>query len=158
MTTNLPTRLDRTGIEAAIPHRPPFLLVDAIDAIEENAIEGRWRPAADAFWFQGHYPSEPVTPGVLLTEHALQTAAVLVSLRLAGFGEEDGIPVLSKLGGARFRRIVRPEEEVTTRVEVTERVGPAWFMKAKLRCDGQRVAEIEFVLTATAAAARAAGS
>lgn len=156
MTPSLPTTLDRSGIEAAIPHRDPFLLVDSIDAIEEEAIEGRWTPPADGFWFQGHYPGEPVTPGVLLTEHALQTAAVLVSLRLAGFGEEDGIPVLSKLGGGRFRRIVRPGEEVTTRVEVTERVGPAWFMKAKLRCAGQRVAELEFVLTATAAAARAA--
>lgn len=156
MPDQLPTSLDRAGIEAAIPHRAPFLLVDAIDAIETDAIEGRWTPPADGFWFAGHYPGEPVTPGVLLTEHALQTAAVLVSLRLAGFGEDEGIPVLSKLGGGRFRRIVRPEETVTTRVEVSERVGPAWFMKAKLRCDGQRVAELEFVLTATAAAARAA--
>ena len=47
MTPSLPTTLDRAGIEAAIPHRDPFLLVDAIDAIEEEAIEGRWTPRAD---------------------------------------------------------------------------------------------------------------
>jgi 3-hydroxyacyl-[acyl-carrier-protein] dehydratase len=158
MTSALPKSLDRAAIEAAIPHREPFLLVDAIDAVTENAIEGRWRPRADAFWYRGHYPGEPVTPGVLLCEHALQIGAVLVSLHLSGFSADDGVPVLSRLAQARFRRIVRPEDEVTTRVDVVERVGPAWVMKAKLRTSGERVAELEFVLTATGAAARAFAS
>ena len=71
--------MSRAEIEAAIPHREPFLF---LDRIVERSVEGlvsSWRVPADASWFEGHYPGEPVTPGGIISEHVFQSAAVFVS-------------------------------------------------------------------------------
>ena len=148
----------RAAIEAAIPHRDPFLFLDRVVDEGEESLTSEWRVPADAPWFRGHYPGEPVTPGVLISEHVFQTAAVLISRRLGGFDPEQGIPVLTKIERARFRRIVRPGEQISTRVEVRERVGPAWFLSGRSSCDNMAVLQIEFVLSATAAIQRAGES
>ena len=87
----------RAEIEAAIPHRDPFLFVDRILDRTATTLLSEWTIPEDAAWFRGHYPGEPVMPGVLLSEHVFQTAAVLVSETLGGFSPEDGIPVLANL-------------------------------------------------------------
>ncbi|HKX46040.1 MAG TPA: hypothetical protein VJP77_05010, partial [Planctomycetota bacterium] len=106
MTTR--TRLEapagRAEIERAIPHRAPFLFVDTVDAADDAGLDATWTVPADADWFRGHYPGDPVLPGVLVCEHALQCGALLVSRALAGFSAEDGAPVVAKLELARFRR------------------------------------------------------
>ena len=68
---------------------------------------------------------------------------------------EDGVPVLTKIEGARFKRIVKPGETIATEVRVAERLGPAWYLSAKVTCDGETVLRIRFVLSATAAMQRA---
>lgn len=146
--------MDRAAIEAAIPHRAPFLLVDEVVDRTETSLTSRWRVPPDGFWVAGHYPGQPVTPGVLISEHVFQSAAILVSLSLAGFDAGDGVPVLTKIEGARFRRMVSPGEELTTTVRVEERVGPAWYMSGTVACDGKKVLRIRFALSATAAMAR----
>jgi len=146
--------MNRAEIEAAIPHRAPFLFVDEIVERGDEGLVSAWRVPTDASWFAGHFPGEPVTPGVILSEHAFQSAAVFVSLELGGFSADDGVPVLTKIEGARFKRIVRPGETVSTTVRVTERLGPAWYFSAKTTCAGQTVANLRFVLSATGAMKR----
>ena len=147
----------RAEIEEAIPHRPPFLFVDAIEDRGEDWLETRWCVPEDADFFRGHYPGQPVTPGVILSEHCFQTAALLISNALGGFSPEDGVPVLTKIEGARFRRMVTPGETVTTRATVADRVGPAWYMKARVQGSQGKVLDIAFVLTATGALERSTG-
>ena len=65
------------AIKAAIPHREPFLLVDEIVEQSDNRIVCRKRFTGDEFWYRGHYPQFPLTPGVLLVEAAMQAGAVL---------------------------------------------------------------------------------
>ena len=144
----------RAEVEALIPHRDPFLFVDEVvarepdplpapDAAEGARLTARWTIAADRDFYRGHYPGEPVTPGVILCEHAFQTGALLVASSMGGFVAEDGVPVLTRVGGAKFKRIVEPGETVETTVEVTQRVGPAWYMRATVRVGGAVCVRLE---------------
>ncbi len=157
-TESKPSRLEapagRAEIEAAIPHRDPFLLVSEVLEVDEQSIVTRWTVPADADWARGHYPGQPITPGVLLCEHAVQSGALLVSRNLAGFDAADGVPVLTKLSDARFRKMVLPGQTVETRVEVTDRVGPAWILKARVTLDGKRAVELACTLSAAGAMSR----
>ena len=143
----------RKEIEAAIPHRDPFLFVERVLDDGDEHFETTWKVPADADWFRGHYPGTPVMPGVLISEHVFQSGALFVSARMQGFKAADGIPVLAKIESARFRRIVRPGETLRTTVGVRERLGPAWYMEGECTCEGETVLRIRFVLTATTAAA-----
>ncbi len=151
----------RSEVEALLPHREPFLFVDAIVSRDVTPDGGRitvaWRVPPDADFFRGHYPEQPVTPGVLLAEHAFQGGALLVALALGGFSNEDGVPVLTRIRDARFKRMVEPGDRLETEVVVHDRVGPAWSLKATVRCEGALVLKIAFALSATAAMARVTG-
>lgn len=148
------TLLDRSGVEAAIPHRPPFLFLDRVIDGGEDHLLGEWDVPMDAVWFQGHFPGQPVLPGVLISEHAFQVAAILISRALGGFAEDDGVPILTRIESAKFRKMVQPGDTLTTRVDVVERVGPAWRMKATVKHEGAKVAQLAYVLTASGALAR----
>jgi 3-hydroxyacyl-[acyl-carrier-protein] dehydratase len=141
------TRPEQREIEAAIPHRPPFLFVDRIVESSEEELVAEWTPPADAEWFTGHYPGRPIVPGVLLSEHVFQTAAILVSRLLGGLDAGDLVPVLTKIEEARFRRVVRPGETLICRVKIGERVGAAWYMSGDVRCEGKSVLRIRYVMT-----------
>ncbi len=145
---------DRRVIEARIPHRAPFLFLDRIIEESEESIRCEWRVPVDADWMRGHYPGQPILPGVLLSEHTFQTAACLISARLQGL-DDQGVPVLTKIESARFKRMISPGELVSTTATVRERVGPAWYMGAKVECEGATALRIQFVLAATGAMERA---
>jgi 3-hydroxyacyl-[acyl-carrier-protein] dehydratase len=123
-------RLDRGAIERRIPHREPFLFLDEV-ALEGETAVASWRVPEDAGFFRGHYPGNPITPGVILCEHAFQAAAVLLSELGQGHGETGGVPVLARIEKAKFRRMVRPGESLRTEVRLAERAGPAAFLEAK---------------------------
>lgn len=109
--------LDADAVQRIIPHRPPFLLVDCIVELEAGRrIVGTRSVRADDPWFAGHFPTYPVMPGVLLVEALAQTAAVLM---LHDVEKETAYPLFAGIDAARFRRPVRPGDEL--RLELTVR-------------------------------------
>jgi 3-hydroxyacyl-[acyl-carrier-protein] dehydratase len=138
----------RTEIEARIPHRPPFLFVDRVVERADDSIRTEWTVSPDSDFFRGHYPGQPVLPGVLMTEFCLQSAAILLCEPQADWTRRGAVPVLARLRDARFRRIVRPGETLCASVRIEEQVGPAYHLKADVRTvDGERVMSVRYVLT-----------
>ena len=142
--------MSQSEIHAAIPHREPFLFVDTILERHPERIVSEWHVPSDAPFLRGHYPGQPLVPGVLICESAFQTGAILC----ASEGVPEGaVPVLTKIGDARFKRRVGPGETLRCEVELDQRIGPARYMKARVTCGGELVLRVEFVVTVTAAGA-----
>lgn len=132
-------------IHAAIPHREPFLLIDEIVSRDDSRIHCRKKFTGDEYFFKGHYPNFPLTPGVMLCEAGLQAGAVLLSKQANS--ATGKVPVATRIDGVKFKRMVRPGEVIDVEVELIERVSDAFFMKAKVTCGGQVAARYEFACT-----------
>jgi 3-hydroxyacyl-[acyl-carrier-protein] dehydratase len=111
-----PTTLTTREIERLIPHRWPFLLVDRIVEYDPagKRIVGLKAVTASEWYFQGHFPGQPVMPGVLQVEALAQTMAVYVAQQ-PGFGDRIGL--FAGIDECRFKRIVSPGD--TLRLEIT---------------------------------------
>jgi 3-hydroxyacyl-[acyl-carrier-protein] dehydratase len=139
-------------IRAAIPHREPFLFVDEIVEQGPELLRTRWRVPPDADFLRGHYPGRPLVPGVILCESAFQAGAILCARETEEAGP-GAVPVLTRIGEARFKRMVGPGETVDCEVRLDERVGPARYLTARLSVGGKAVLRVEFTVAVTAAGA-----
>ncbi|MBC8354301.1 MAG: beta-hydroxyacyl-ACP dehydratase [Planctomycetes bacterium] len=131
-------------ITNAIPHRPPMLLVDEVVEKSEDTIVCRKTFQADEFFFQGHYPDQPIVPGVILCESAMQAGAILLSR----FVEEgSGVPVATRLNDVKFKKMVRPGDTIQMAVTLKERMSDAFFLQAKVTCNEKVAVRFEFACT-----------
>jgi 3-hydroxyacyl-[acyl-carrier-protein] dehydratase len=129
-------------IHAAIPHRAPFLFVDEIVERDEKRIVCRKTFRQNDWFFAGHYPHYPITPGVLLCEAAMQAGAILLSQFESSI--PDAVPVVARMNDVRFKRIVKPGDTIEMEVELTHRVTKAFYLTAKVTCGGQVAVRFEF--------------
>jgi 3-hydroxyacyl-[acyl-carrier-protein] dehydratase len=128
-----------------IPHRPPFLWLDRVVAISGDTIRAEKKVDEDLDVFRGHYPDYPLMPGVLLCEAVFQAGALLIGERMRGAAEEgDGVPVLTRILGAKFKREVRPGDILEISATLVERMGPAWIMKGTVKVGGKTAVQVEF--------------
>ncbi len=134
-----PGPMDINEIMRHIPHRYPFILVDRILELEPGRrIVGLKNVSANEPFFQGHFPGHPVMPGVLIVESMAQVGGVLASLLP---GAEHKLAYFAAIDKCRFRRPVRPGDQLITEVIVLrlrERVGK---MQVTARVDGEIVAD-----------------
>jgi 3-hydroxyacyl-[acyl-carrier-protein] dehydratase len=104
------------ALVALLPHRPPFRFVDAVDEHEPGVrIRARYRVTGDEAFLAGHFPGNPVFPGVLQLEALAQAGAIAV---LSDARYADKLPLFGGVEDARFKRIVRPGDEITLELEI----------------------------------------
>jgi 3-hydroxyacyl-[acyl-carrier-protein] dehydratase len=107
---------DSADLVALLPHRPPFRFIDAVDEhVAGERVTARYRVTGDEEFLGGHFPGNPVFPGVLQLEALAQAGAIAV---LSDARYADKLPLFGGVEGARFRRIVRPGDEMILAVEM----------------------------------------
>ena len=138
------TVADIKRIVRLIPHRYPMLLVDkVIDMHADERAIGIKNVTINEPFFQGHFPAEPVMPGVLIVEAMAQTAAVLV---MSSFGTEaeNKLVFFMSIDGVRFRRPVVPGDRLELHVEKLQSRANVWKFSGKGIVDGKVAAEATF--------------
>ena len=136
--------VDVMRVMQMIPHRYPFLMVDrVVDIIAGESAVGIKNVSINEGFFQGHFPREPVMPGVLIIEAMAQTAAVLVVYTL-GAAFEGKLVYFMSVDNARFRRPVFPGDRIHVNVVKERDRGMVWRFRGQAKVDGQVVAEAVF--------------
>lgn len=131
-------------IMQSIPHRFPFLMIDrVVDIRLDHSAVGIKNVSINENHFQGHFPSEPVMPGVLIIESMAQTAAVLVVATL-GDGFKGKLVYFMSVEGAKFRRPVVPGDQLFVHVTKVQRRMNVWKFAAQAKVDGVTVAEATY--------------
>ena len=136
--------IDIEKIVEMIPHRYPFLMVDRVtDLVPEVSAIGHKNVTINEPHFQGHFPTKPVMPGVLIVEAMAQTSAVLVVHSLGG-NTEGKLVYFMSVENAKFRRPVQPGDVVKIHVQTKQHRKSVWKFDGVAKVDGQVVAEATF--------------
>lgn len=138
--------MDQEQIKAIIPHRDPFLLIDEIVELEPgHRVVAKKYLKPDEFWFQGHFPGNPVQPGVLTVEMLAQAGAVCV----LSMPEYKGrTAYFARIADAKFHRVVHPGETLTLELEIIKLRSTVGVGKALATVDGEKAvsAELTFAI------------
>ena len=135
---------DIQDIKRMIPHRYPFLLIDRVREIDLNkSAVGIKNVTFNEPHFQGHFPAQPIMPGVTIVEAMAQTAAVLVVMTL-DMVDNDMLVYFLSIDNCKFRRPVTPGDQLELHVRVVRGRGKLWRFRGEGLVDGKVVAEAEF--------------
>ena len=131
-------------IKKILPHRYPFLLIDLVKNIKENQkAEGLKNVTINEPFFQGHFPSKPIMPGVLIIESMAQTAAILVAKSLKKVNPNILVYFMT-IEKAKFRKLVEPGDQLLLEIKVLRKGKRIWKFSGKASVKMSLVAEAEF--------------
>jgi 3-hydroxyacyl-[acyl-carrier-protein] dehydratase len=133
------------AITELIPQRAPFLFVDKVTDFSEKTIKTTLTLTGNEDFFKGHFPGNPIMPGVLLQEALFQTGAAFMALS-NNDKESPGLGVVTRVQNAKFKNMVRPGDILEMEVELTEAISNASYMKGTTRVLGKVVLVIEFAV------------
>ena len=140
--------IDRKKIESLLPHREPMLLIDKlINIIHLKSATAVMHVKKNSFFVQGHFPGQPVMPGVLIVEAFGQAAAALTAYGIDPKEYENKLVFLMSVDKARFRNPVIPDCELHLEIEAIRSHGRVWKYKGTATVDGKRMADAEWSAT-----------
>jgi len=134
--------LDKNQIKALLPHREPMLLIDELRDIKKlQSATGVINVKKNSFFVQGHFPDQPVMPGVLIVEAFGQSAAALTAHGLDKSTYEDKLVFLMGVEKARFRNPVIPDCKLLLKIEAIRSHGRVWKYKGEAFVDDKKMAD-----------------
>jgi 3-hydroxyacyl-[acyl-carrier-protein] dehydratase len=136
--------IDINDITKLIPHRYPILLVDRIIGFTEESIIGLKNVTMNEPHFNGHFPSKPIMPGVLIIEALAQTAAIYVVKTLGLTDASEKLVYFMSIESAKFRKLVTPGDSLHLHVTKDRNRGNVWRFTGEAKVDGQIAAEAIF--------------
>ena len=135
-------------IHRRIPHRPPFLFIDNILGITDTGAKASLTVREDFSFFEGHYPGNPIMPGVLLCESVFQTGAIFLAdfLKNQTLTDDKVTPVLSRIRDARFKRMVLPGDQIEISVSIKDQMGQFYNLTGEIKNKNKTALTISFAL------------
>jgi len=127
------------NVKELIPQREPFLFVDSIIDRGENTIQTSYKVTGEEDFFKGHFPGNPIMPGVLLQEALFQSGACLMASR-----EGSGLGVVTRVSNGKFKGMVKPGDTIEMSVELTDQAANAFYFKGRTKVEGKIVLALEF--------------
>jgi len=147
INNSLPS-INKDKILTLLPHRDPMLLIDNLYNIEPmKSGLGHLKLNEDRFFLQGHFPGQPVMPGVLIVESFGQAAAALAAYSLDPKIVEDKLVYLMSVQSAKFRKPVLPPCDLYLDCKVDKIKGKIWRYKGTAYCNNEKMAEAEWMAT-----------
>ena len=130
--------MNREEIKELMPHREPMLLLDEVEINEAGESVGKYRVRGDEFFLQGHFPGNPIVPGVIQCEMIAQTAVALLP------DCKGKTPMYTGLNNVKFKNPLLPGDTAVMTVALTARKGIFCFAKGKLEANGKLCTSAEF--------------
>lgn len=127
-----------------LPHRYPFLMIDKVLDYEENSLRAVKNVTVNEPHFTGHFPENPVMPGVLITEALAQAGAILAYLK-ANSTPKDHLFFLAGINNAKFKQMVLPGDQLVLEVEIINNKGNFWKIYGEAKVDGKVVCSLEIL-------------
>ena len=131
--------MNRDEIQTILPHRDDMLLLDEVFRDGDEAC-GRYRVRGDEFFLRGHFPGNPIVPGVIHCEILAQSACVLLADSLG----EGKTPMYTGMDRVRFRKPVRPGDLIETRCRIVRSKPPFYFVEGTISVNKQKCTTAEF--------------
>ena len=138
--------MNREGIMRILPHRENLLLLDDVESSDGTAV-GHYTVRGDEFFLKGHFPGNPIVPGVILCEILAQSACVLLQDAMSA----GKLPVYTGLNNVKFRSPVKPGDRVETRCRIRRVKHPFYFAEGTVTVDGRLCVSAEFSVAITGA-------
>lgn len=138
--------MNKDEIRTILPHRDHMLLLDDVTREGDEAV-GHYTVRGDEFFLQGHFPGNPIVPGVILCEMLAQSACVLLADHMA----EGMLPVYTGLNNVKFRSSVRPGDTVELRCRMRRVKHPFYFAEGTVSVGSRRCVSAEFSVAITGA-------
>ena len=140
--------IDKKTIENLLPHREPLLLIEKlINIIPLKSATGIMNVKKTSFFVQGHFPKNPVMPGVLIVEAFGQAAAALTAYSIDPNEYKNKLVYLMSVDKARFRNPVIPDCDLNLEIEAVRNHGRVWKYKGVAKVNGMKMAEAEWAAT-----------
>jgi 3-hydroxyacyl-[acyl-carrier-protein] dehydratase len=132
----------------ALPHRDPFLFIDSIETIDEQGITAKRVITGQEDFFRGHYPNNPIMPGVLLCECIFQAGAIFLGRNMnLGDKASTSTPVVTRIQNVRFRNPIKPGDELSITAKLKEVVSGVYFMSGAIIKGGKKAVTCDFACT-----------